>query len=96
MLMKCIALQEASCGCAGIFSAPVALQLYAQMFEEAGQLQHFEAFASHSGADFYGLPRNEEKVELVKQPLQVPTSYGYGDSTVIPICAGKTLHWNLA
>ncbi|CAL5220137.1 g2095 [Coccomyxa viridis] len=88
--------KEASCGCAGIFSAPVALQLYAQMFEEAGQLQHLESFASHSGADFYGLPRNEDKVELVKQPLQVPTSYSYGDSTVIPICAGKTIHWNLA
>ena len=74
----------------------MALQLYAQMFEEAGQLQHLEAFASQSGADFYGLPRNEGTIEVVKQPLQVPTSYSYGDSAVIPICAGKTLHWNLA
>lgn len=65
------------------------------MFEEAGQMQNLEAFASHSGADFYGLPRNNETVKLVKQPLQVPSSYSYGDSTVIPICAGKTLDWNL-
>jgi len=65
------------------------------MFEEAGQMQHLEAFASHSGADFYGLPRNTETVKLVKHPLQVPTLYSYGDSTVIPICAGKTLDWNV-
>ena len=88
--------QEASCGCAGIFSAPVALQLYAQMFEEAGQLQHLEAFASHSGADFYGLPRNHDTIKLVKKPLRVPSSYSYGDTAVVPICAGKTLEWDIA
>ena len=88
--------QEAACGCAGIFSAPVALQLYAQMFENAGHLQHLEAFASHSGADFYGLPRNEGTIQLIKQPLEVPTLYAYHDTDVVPICAGKTLEWDLA
>ena len=74
--------QEASCGCAGIFSAPVALQLYAQMFEDAGHLEHLEAFASHSGADFYGLPRNEGTVQLVKRPMEVPRQYAYDGSCV--------------
>lgn len=50
--------KESACGCAGLFSAPVALALYAHAFEKAGALQHFEAFASFNGPDFYGLPRN--------------------------------------
>ena len=88
-------LQEASCGCAGIFSAPVALQLYAQLFEDAGHLEHLEAFASHSGADFYGLPRNEGTLQLVKRPMEVPRQYAYDGSCVVPICAGKTLNWDI-
>ena len=89
-------LQEASCGCAGIFSAPVALQLYAQMFEDAGQLEHLEAFASHSGADFYGLPRNEGTLQLVRRPMQVPRQYAYDSTCVVPICAGQALNWDIA
>ena len=89
-------LQEASCGCAGIFSAPVALQLYAQLFEDAGQLEHLEAFASHSGADFYGLPRNQGTLQLVRRPLQVPKQYAYDSTCVVPICAGQALNWDIA
>ena len=89
-------LQEASCGCAGIFSAPVALQLYAQLFEDAGQLEQLEAFASHSGADFYGLPRNQGTLQLVRRPMQVPKQYAYDSTCVVPICAGQALNWDIA
>ncbi|KAK9907667.1 hypothetical protein WJX75_007833 [Coccomyxa subellipsoidea] len=70
--------KEASCGCAGIFSAPIALQLYAQLFEEAGRLGNLEGFSSYHGADFYGLPRNTDKVELIREPWQVPGSLARG------------------
>lgn len=87
--------QESACGCAGIYSAPVALPLYAHAFEQEGALQHFEAFASHSGPDFYGLPRNEDMVTLVRRPWQVPATYQFGDTEVVPLWAGQTLQWQL-
>lgn len=87
--------KESACGCAGIYSAPVALPLYAHAFEQEGALQHFEAFASHSGPDFYGLPRNEDTVTLVRRPWQVPATYQFGDTEVVPLWAGQTLQWQL-
>ena len=56
--------KESSCGCAGIFSAPVALELYAEVFHSAGRLDRLEGFASHHGPDFYGLPRNRDRVRI--------------------------------
>jgi dihydroorotase len=88
--------KETTCGCAGIYTAHAALELYAQAFEEAGALDRLEAFASHYGPDFYGLPRNTDTVTLVREDWQVPGSYPLGDSTVIPLHAGETLHWRLA
>lgn len=88
--------QEASCGCAGIFSAPIALQLYAQLFEEAGRLGNLEGFSSFHGADFYGLPRNTDKVELIREPWQVPGSYPYASTSVVPLFAEKKLSWKIA
>lgn len=88
--------QEASCGCAGIFSAPIALQLYAQLFEEAGRLGNLEGFSSFHGADFYGLPRNTDKVELIRDPWQVPGSYPYASTSVVPLFAEKRLNWKIA
>lgn len=88
-------MQESACGCAGIYSAPVALPLYAHAFEEADALQHLEAFASHSGPDFYGLPRNTDTVTLLRRPWQVPGSYEFGDTSVVPLWAGRTLDWEL-
>ncbi|KAK9819494.1 hypothetical protein WJX81_004524 [Elliptochloris bilobata] len=87
--------KEAACGCAGIFSAPVALPLYAQAFEQAGALDRLEAFASCNGPDFYGLPRNTETVTLVKEPWEVPAVYEYGDTSVVPMWAGQRLEWRV-
>ena len=89
-------LQESACGCAGIFSSPVALALYATAFEDAGALDRLEGFASLHGPDFYGLPRNTEQVTLVKQDWKVPAAFDFGDSTVVPMCAGQTLRWQVS
>lgn len=87
--------KESACGCAGLFSAPVALALYAHAFEQAGALHHLEAFASHNGPDFYGLPRNTDKVTLRRLPWTVPASYEFGDSEVVPMWAGQECPWTV-
>lgn len=87
--------QESACGCAGIFSAPVALALYATAFEQAGALDKLEAFASFNGPDFYGLPRNSGKVSLVRRPWRVPESYSFGADVVVPMFAGQTVDWQV-
>jgi dihydroorotase len=87
--------KETACGCAGIYTAHAALELYARVFEEAGSLDRLEAFASHFGADFYGLPRNTATITLEKTAWQVPDSYPLGDSEVVPLFAGETLHWRV-
>ncbi|UJS26595.1 dihydroorotase [Thiothrix winogradskyi] len=88
--------KESSCGCAGIYSAHAALELYAEVFEQAGALDKLEAFASFHGPDFYGLPRNQEQVTLVKQPWTVPAALKAGDHALIPLRAGETVGWHLA
>jgi dihydroorotase len=87
--------KEAACGCAGIYTAHAAMALYAQAFEEAGSLDKLEAFASFFGADFYGLPRNSTTLTLEKHDWQVPDHYPLGDSVVVPLFAGETLHWRI-
>lgn len=87
--------KEAPCGCAGIFSAPIAMALYATAFEQANALDKLEAFASFNGPDFYGLPRNTGKLTLLKKEWTVPASYGFGSSTVVPMWAGETMHWQV-
>ena len=87
--------KEASCGCAGSYTAHAALELYAEAFEEAGALDKLEAFASFNGPDFYGLPRNTETVTLVKEPWQVPESYPLGEDVVVPIRAGDEISWKV-
>lgn len=88
--------KESACGCAGIYTAHAALELYAEAFEQAGALDRLEAFASFHGADFYGLPRNSGQVTLRREAWQVPESYPFGDDTVVPLRAGQTLQWRLA
>jgi dihydroorotase len=88
--------KHAACGCAGIYTAHAALPLYAQAFEEAGQLDRLEGFASFFGADFYGLPRNTERIELVRESWQVPAAYEFGAERLTPLCAGEQLAWRLA
>ena len=87
--------KETACGCAGIYTAHAAIELYAQAFEQAGALDRLEGFASHFGADFYDLPRNTDTIMLEKADWTVPDSYPVGDSAVIPMFAGQTLHWQL-
>ncbi|MFO1267342.1 MAG: dihydroorotase [Rubrivivax sp.] len=87
--------EQSVCG-AGCYTAPAALELYAQAFEAAGALDKLEAFAAFHGADFYGLPRNRGTVTLVRQPWQLPAELPFGDATIKPLCAGETLPWRLA
>jgi len=87
--------KESACGCAGIYTAHAALELYAQAFETAAALDKLEGFASHFGPDFYGLPRNTHTITLEKADWTVPGSYPLGESTVVPMLAGETLHWRV-
>jgi dihydroorotase len=87
--------KESACGCAGIYTAHAALALYAEAFEDAGALDRLEAFASHYGADFYGLPRNATTVTLVREPWTVPERLRFGDTTLVPLRAGETLRWRV-
>jgi dihydroorotase len=87
--------KENACGCAGCYSSPVALELYAQAFEQAGALDRLEAFASFHGADFYGLPRHEDKVTLRREAWTVPAEYSFGEATVVPLRAGERLDWRV-
>ncbi|MDE2090229.1 MAG: dihydroorotase, partial [Gammaproteobacteria bacterium] len=87
--------KESACGCAGIYTAHAALELYAEAFEQAGGLPALEAFASFHGPDFYGLPRNRERVTLVQESWTVPESYALGGKRVVPLHAGETLRWRL-
>lgn len=88
--------KETSCGCAGVFSAHAGIELYAEAFEQAGGLDRLEAFASHHGADFYGLPRNRDSITLVKEAWQPPPSYAFGEGELVPFRAGESVAWRLA
>ncbi|HEX4240975.1 MAG TPA: dihydroorotase [Steroidobacteraceae bacterium] len=90
------AAKESACGCAGMFTAHAALELYAEAFEAAGRLDRLEGFASRFGADFYGLPRHTERITLVKEPWTVPADYPFGDGTVVPYRAGEAIAWRVA
>ena len=87
--------KEASCGCAGVFSAHAALELYAEAFETAGRLDRLEAFSSEHGADFYGVPRNGGTITLVREPWTVPAHYAFGDDELVPMRAGTELNWRV-
>ena len=87
--------KEAACGCAGLYTAHAAIELYACAFEEANALDKLEAFASFHGADFYGLPRNKDRITLVRKEWRVPDSYKFGANEVVPMRAGESLAWQL-
>jgi dihydroorotase len=87
--------KESACGCAGVFSAPAAIELYAEAFEQAGALHRLEAFASHHGADFYGLPRNPGSLSLVREPWTPPASLPFGARDIVPFRAGDSVGWRL-
>ncbi len=87
--------KESNCGCAGIYSAHAAIELYAEVFESRNALDKLEAFASLSGPSYYDLPINEKTITLKKTPWQVPASYAFGGEVVIPFRAGETVQWKL-
>ncbi len=87
--------KEAACGCAGSYTAYAAIELYAEAFEDANALDKLEGFASHFGADFYGLPRNTDTITLVKKEWQVPDTLTFNEQPLVPLRAGETLRWQL-
>ena len=88
-------MQLSACGCAGIYSSPVALAIYAQAFQQAGALANLEGFASFHGPDFYGLPRNTETLTLRQKKWTIPQSYDFGETKVIPMFAGTEIDWSV-
>src|SRR5262249_25466552 len=88
--------KEAACGCAGIFSAHAAMELYAEAFEAAGALGKLQAFASEHGAAFYGLPYNEGTITLTKESWDVPATYPFGSDELVPLRAGERMLWRVA
>jgi dihydroorotase len=88
--------KENARGCAGMFTAHAALELYAEAFDSIGRLDRLEAFASHFGADFYGLPRHDDTLTLVKESWTAPPAYEFGDGALVPYRAGETIAWRLA
>jgi dihydroorotase len=87
--------KENTCGCAGIYSAPFAVALYAQIFEELNQLALLNDFMSRFGAEFYQLPINQKQIELIKEPQIIPKSLPLGSDQVVPIAAGETIQWSV-
>jgi dihydroorotase len=88
--------KETACGCAGIFNAPFALETYLQVFEAEDAVDRFEGFASEHGARFYGLPLNEERVVLRREPVKVPERLPAAGSSLVPFREGETLAWRFA
>ncbi len=91
-----VAAKETACGCAGIFTAPCALETYVEVFEEENALDRFEAFAALNGPAFYRLPPNEARITLRREPLSVPEQVGAGDIALAVFRGGETLRWRLA
>jgi dihydroorotase len=87
--------KESACGCAGCYTAHAAIELYAEVFEAAGALDKLEAFASFHGADFYGLPRNRDRVVLERTEWRVPDRLPFGDEELIPLKTGESIGWRL-
>jgi dihydroorotase len=88
-------LKETACGCAGIYSAPAAIELYAEVFDACSALDKLEGFASIHGADFYGLPHNTGSITLTKSSWQMDSQFNFDGSVVVPIRAGEIINWKL-
>ncbi len=87
--------KESSCGCAGAYTAYAAMELYAEAFEKANALDKLEAFASFNGPDFYGLPRNEGTITLVKEQWKMPKKLNLGNEDLIPFRADEMIEWKI-
>ena len=87
--------KETACGCAGIYTAHAAIELYAEAFEDAGALDKLEAFASVYGADFYGLPRNTDTITLTRESWDAPARLKMGEESLVPLRAGEAIRWRV-
>eukprot|EP01083_Nonionella_stella_P282765 962211_1 len=87
--------KESACGCAGVYTAHAAVELYAEAFESQGALKHLEAFLSVNGCAHYGMEQNTKKLKLVKKEWTVPATYEFGGETVTPLRAGHTVAWSI-
>lgn len=87
--------KEAACGCAGMYTAHAAIELYAEAFDSVGALERLEGFASFHGPDFYRLPRNEQRITLTRDPWTVPDTLPFGDALLVPFRAGDEIGWRL-
>lgn len=87
--------KEAACGCAGMYTAHTAMELYAEAFDAVGALDKLEGFASFYGADFYGLPRNTGRIQLHRQSWTVPASLPFADDSIVPLRAGQPVAWKM-
>ncbi len=87
--------KESACGCAGIYTAHAAIELYAEAFEDAGALDKLEAFASFYGADFYGLPRHTDTITLKRESWDAPASLKLGEESLVPLRAGEAIRWRV-
>jgi dihydroorotase len=87
--------KESACGCAGMFTAFAAIELYTEAFDEAGVLDKLEAFSSINGALFYGLEVNNDKITLRREKWDVPPSYQLGEDVVVPLRAGGQINWKM-
>ena len=87
--------KENACGCAGIYTAHFAIELYAEIFDQHGILDKLEGFASRYGAAFYGLPVNTTRIQLIKKESKVPPSFALGEGSLIPLRAGESVAWSL-
>ena len=90
-----IGAKESSCGCAGIYTAHAAIELYAEAFEDAGALHQLEGFASFHGADFYGLARNTDTITLQRDSWEVPATRAMGKEVLVPLRAGEAIRWRV-
>ncbi|VAX11222.1 Dihydroorotase [hydrothermal vent metagenome] len=87
--------KESACGCAGMYSAHAAIELYAEAFEQAAALDKLESFSSCFGPDFYRLPRNTRRIKLIKEDWKVPNELAFESGKLIPLRAGEIVHWKL-
>lgn len=88
--------KETACGCAGVYTAHAAVELYAEAFDTMGALDKLEDFCSSNGADHYGLARSTETLVLEKKSWTVPKSYDFGEgATVTPLRAGESVAWSI-
>lgn len=87
--------KESACGCAGVYSAPFALAMYAEIFDDLNEMAKLDAFMGQFGANFYQLPVLNEQIELVRESQTIPQTLAFGHDHVVPLAAGSTLHWSI-